>query len=381
MHVRQIIEVLGKIAPLDYAAGWDNVGLLIGSPGWEASTLLLTIDLTDQVLAEAIEGGAEMIVSYHPPIFEGLRKLVDDSPSQRIALNAARGGVAVYSPHTALDAAPDGVNDWLAKGLGQGDVRALEALQTLAETQQCKLVTFCPAEAVDRLRRALAAVGAGWIGDYSLCSFEIPGTGTFLGGETTHPQVGRKGSLQRVDEIRLEMVCPEASLAQALAAIRTTHPYEEPPIEIYRLRPHPQWAIGQGRRIELDEKADLPTLIGRIKKHLGVETLRVAPGRWELGEAGGRGVTRRYESIGVCAGAGGSLIKAAISAGCELFVTGEMRHHDILAAQAQGCTVLLGGHTNTERGYLKVLRTRLADALPDATVLVSRTDGDPLRAM
>ncbi len=378
MRVRQIIEVLGKIAPLDYAAGWDNVGLLIGSPGWEASTLLLTIDLTDAVLTEAIDGGAEMIVSYHPPIFEGLRKLVDDSPSQRIALNAARGGVAVYSPHTALDAAPDGVNDWLANGLGRGDVRALEALQTLAETQQCKLVTFCPAEAVDRLRQALAAVGAGWIGDYSLCSFEIPGTGTFLGGETTHPQVGRKGSLQRVDEIRLEMVCPEASLALALATIRTTHPYEEPPIEIYRLMPHPQWAIGQGRRIELDEKADLPTLIGRIKKHLGVETLRVAPGR---GGWGGRGAPRRYGSIGVCPGAGGSLIEAAISAGCELFVTGELRHHDIVAAQAQGCTVLLAGHTNTERGYLKVLRTRLAEALPEATVLISRTDGDPLRVM
>ena len=381
MHVRQIIEVLGTIAPLDYAAEWDNVGLLIGSEEWEASTLLLTIDLTDAVLTEAIDGGAEMIVSYHPPIFEGLRKLVDDSPSQRIALNAARGGVAVYSPHTALDAAPGGVNDWLAKGLGQGDVRALEPLQTLAETQQCKLVTFCPAEAVQRLRQALAAVGAGQIGDYSLCSFEIPGTGTFLGGETTHPQVGRKGSLQRVDEIRLEMVCPEASLALALATIRRTHPYEEPPIEIYRLRPHPQWAIGQGRRIELGEKADLPTLIGRIKKHLGVETLRVAPGRGEWGGRGGRGAPRLYGSIGVCPGAGGSLIKAAISAGCELFVTGEMRHHDILAAQAQGCTVLLGGHTNTERGYLKVLRTRLAEALPDATVLVSRTDGDPLRAM
>ena len=373
--VRQIIEVLGKIAPLEYAAAWDNVGLLIGSPGWEASTLLLTIDLTDAVLTEAIEGGAEMIVSYHPPIFEGLRKLVDDSPSQRIALNAARGGVAVYSPHTALDAAPDGVNDWLAKGLGRGDVRALEALQTLAETQQCKLVTFCPAEAVNRLRQALAAVGAGWIGDYSLCSFEIPGTGTFLGGETTHPQVGRRGSLQRVDEIRLEMVCPEASLALALATIRTTHPYEEPPIEIYRLRPHPQWTIGLGRRIELAEKADLPTLIGRIKKHLGVKTLRVAPRR------GGRGAPRRYGSIGVCPGAGGSLVQAAISAGCELFVTGEMRHHDIVAAQAQGCTVLLAGHTNTERGYLKVLRTRLAEALPEATVLVSRTDGDPLRTM
>ncbi|MHC4419630.1 MAG: Nif3-like dinuclear metal center hexameric protein [Planctomycetota bacterium] len=372
MQASHVIQALEALAPPEYAAEWDNVGLLIGSPQWEVAGLLLTVDLTPAVLREALGAGGRMVVAYHPPIFEPLARLTDATTGQRIALEAARGGVAVYSPHTALDAAPGGVNDWVAEGLGRGDIRALRPQAALPASEQCKLVTFCPADAADRLRSALATVGAGRIGGYELCSFEMAGTGTFLAGEDTSPRVGRKGGLQRVDELRLEMVCPEASLALAVTTLREFHPYEEPPIEIYRLEPRPQRGVGEGRRVVLDQELPLPDLVERVKRLLAVDTLRVAAGE---------GAPSRYRTIGLCPGAGGPLRPAATEQGCELFLTGEMRHHDVLAAKADGCTVVLAGHTNTERGYLRLLRKRLRAALPELTVSVSKKDADPLKAM
>lgn len=372
MQVARIITELEVIAPTEHAADWDNVGLLVGARHWKSGSVLLTIDLTDAVLHEAVETGARMIVAYHPPIFAPLARITDADPKQRIILEAARRGIAVYSPHTALDAAPDGINDWIAAGLGDGDVRALQPAMTLPESEQCKLVTFCPAETAERLRAALATVGAGRIGDYELCSFEMTGTGTFLGGSGTNPAVGRRGTLEHVDEVRLEMVCSEASLALAVTTLREFHPYEEPPVEIYRLRPRPQRGVGEGRRVVLDRKVTLADLVERVKRRLGVHGLRVA-----VGDGG----ARRYRTIGLCAGAGGSLLDDALAQDCELFLTGEMRHHDILAAQAGGCTVVLAGHTNTERGYLKVLRKRLQKSLGTTEIHVSRKDADPLREM
>ena len=372
MQTKEVIEVLESIAPLEYAADWDNVGLLIGSSDWDANNIFLTIDLTEAVLREAVDRSAQMIIAYHPPIFEPLSSLTDVETKQRIVLEAARAGIAVYSPHTALDAAPGGVNDWIASGLGSGDIRALEASATLPESEQYKLVTFCPADDVQRIRNTLAVSGAGRIGKYELCSFELKGTGTFFAGKGTNPAIGKKGVLEKVDEVRLEMVCPKAALALAVTTIKQFHPYEEPPIEIYKLQARPQREVGQGRRLVLDQKVSLHELVDRIKHRLGVKQVRVA-----LGE----NAPRRFRYIGLCAGAGGSLREEATQQGCQAFLTGEMRHHDVLAAQDQGCTVILAGHTNTERGYLKVLRKRLRRNLPNATIMISKKDVDPLRVM
>lgn len=382
MNVDQIISLLERLAPLEYAADWDNVGLLIGSRRWPVTKIMLTIDLTEAVLKEAISSEAEMIIAYHPPIFAPIKSITDSTDRSQIILEVARAGVAVYCPHTALDAAPGGVSDWLAEGLigksggggggGGGDVRALETIESLPESEQCKIVTFCPIDAAERIRHGLASAGAGRIGDYQLCSFEIRGTGTFLGGEGTKPVVGKRGALERVDETRLEMVCSKAALALAVMTLRQFHPYEEPPIEIYELMRRPQRYIGQGRRIVLDQAASLKSLTERIKKCLGVNQLQVA-----LGDD----APAKYQTVGLCAGAGGSLLDAAIAQGCQLFFTGEMRHHDVLAAQARGCTIILAGHTNTERGYLKTLRKKLIPQLPETAIFISKRDVDPLQAM
>ncbi|MBT8484223.1 MAG: Nif3-like dinuclear metal center hexameric protein [Phycisphaerales bacterium] len=372
MNVTDVLAALESIAPLRYAAEWDNVGLLIGSPKWPATHLLLTIDLTERVLEEAIEHEVDMIVAYHPPIFRPIAAVTDASPTQRIALEAAAHRIAVYSPHTALDAAPGGVNDWLTRGVGDGDVRALEAQSELPESENHKVVTFCPADAVDELRKALAAVGAGQIGAYQLCSFEMEGTGTFLGGVGSNPTIGRRGVLERVPETRLEMVCPGPALGLVVLTLREFHPYEEPPIEIHRLEPRPERHIGMGRRVVLDRPCGLDQLVERLKHHLDVPQLRVAIGR---------DAPEQYQTIGLCAGAGGSLAPTAVTERCELYLTGEMRHHDVLAAQAAGCTIILAGHTNTERGYLPHLAERVSAETDGVRLTISRRDADPLRAM
>ncbi len=372
MNVSHIVKILEAIAPPSYAEDWDNVGLLIGSHDWRAERLLLTIDLTEAVLAEAIDVKAQMIISYHPPMFEPLKALTDMDPRQRIPLKAAMSNIAVYSPHTALDAAPGGVNDWLAEGLGPGDIRSLESCRTLPESEQCKVVTYCPADVVDRLRNALASIGAGHIGEYDLCSFEIQGAGTFMSRPGARPAVGKAGVFERAEEVRLEMVCPTAALGLAVLTLREFHPYEEPAFEIYKLESRPERHIGPGRRIVLDQKTSLKQIADRIKGQLGIGQLRAAVRP---------NPTRHYQTIGVCAGAGGSFLDTAIEQGCELFLTGEMRHHRVLRAQARGCTVILTGHTNTERGYLKPLRQTLISRLPNLPVMISKRDVDPLRVM
>lgn len=374
MKIADFIAALETIAPPSYAAEWDNVGLLVGSRGADARRALLTIDLTSAVLREAIDAEASLIVAYHPPIFHAIKSVTDADPEGRVVFDAIRAGIAIYSPHTALDAAPQGINDWLCEGLGRGDVRAIEPFADLPGTEQTKIITYCPAEAVGAIRNGLASAGAGRIGAYQLCSFEIPGTGTFLGGEGTNPTVGKRGELNRVNEIRLEMVCPTAALALAVTALRQFHPYEEPPIEIITLEKRPQRGVGQGRRIVLDQPASLRTIVERIKDQLGVKQVHVAA-------AGENGMQAKITHIGVCAGAGGALLNSAIAQECRVFLTGEMRHHDVLHAAAHGCSVILAGHTHTERPYLKPLAKRLREALKGADVVVSKRDADPLRAM
>lgn len=370
--VADLVRTMNELAPPRLAESWDNVGLLIGREADAAAHVLLTIDLTESVLDEAIDSGANAIIAYHPPIFDPIKRLTDDRVKSRIALRCAREGIAVYSPHTALDAAPGGVNDWLAAGLGEGDIRALTPNEHLPASQSCKLVTFCPEDAVDRLRDALASVGAGRIGHYERCSFETRGVGTFFGDDETTPAVGRASRLERVDEVRLEMVCPKHSLSLAVVMIRQFHPYEEPPIDIYPLHPRPERSIGAGRRIVLDHKVDAKTLTERIRKRLNVSQVRMATGD---------GAPRKFTTIGLCVGAGGSLLDTAIEQGCEVFLTGEMRHHDVLDARSRGCSVILAGHTNTERGYLRILKKRLTDHIDGIDCVVSKKDVDPLKVM
>ena len=367
MKTKELISAFDSFAPPYLANEWDNVGLLVGTPDWSSNKILLTIDLTEAVMQEAISLNTNTIVAYHPPIFNPLKSVTNRSFKERIVLDAILHKIAIYSPHTSLDVARGGVNDWIVEGIGVGDVRAIKPFGNLPPDEECKLVTFCPEDKVEELRLSLSSVGCGRIGQYEQCSFATTGTGTFIGNEGTNPTHGKAGELQRVIECKFEMVVSKNSLSLAIQALRQFHPYEEPALEVYELCERPRREMGVGRRIHLDKPVQLDELSRKLKKHLGIGYVRVAP-------AAGKGNRIEVQTVGLCAGAGGSVCELAIDDGCEVFITGEMTHHQVIAATARGCTVMLTGHTNSERGYLPKLKEQLETLLPEASITVSKAD-------
>jgi dinuclear metal center YbgI/SA1388 family protein len=376
MLVRDVVDVMRKVAPLELAEPWDKVGLLAGDSSREiVGPVVLTIDLTERVLEEAIASRAGLIVAYHPPIFEALSRVTDATPRQRVILRALESRIAIYSPHTALDAMAGGITDWLCEGLSAGegriagDCRALTPASPQPATQQCKIVTFVPAAQADAVRHALASAGAGIIGAYQVCSFAAPGSGTFLGSPDTRPAIGRAGQLERVEELRLEMVCSKNGLALAIETMRRFHPYDEPAIDVYELVPQPRRGTGAGRRLVLDRPCTVRELAQRLKVFLGRDRVRYALARED----------RPVSHVGVVPGAGSSLSKLAREEGCEVFVTGEMKHHEVLGALNAGMSVILGGHTPTERGYLPRLRARLEQEMAGVKFAIAASDVDLLQ--
>jgi dinuclear metal center YbgI/SA1388 family protein len=391
MLIRDLVNAMQAIAPIELAESWDNVGLIVGSREAPLGTdghapVMLTIDLTADVLAEAIQARAGAIIAYHPPIFEPLKRLTADTPKQRLILDAIRAGLAIYSPHTALDAAPAGMTEWLCEGITgahpsaqagaaplepriKGDVRAIRPHAQFDPRQQLKVVTFVPELRLDDLRAALATAGAGIIGHYLLCSFATPGLGTFLGSEQSNPTVGKPGRLERVTEYRLEMVCARASLPIVMETLKQFHPYETPAVDVYELEPKPLRSIGLGRRVVLDGPITPQALAERVQTFLGIPVVRLAcaPGMEH----------KAISKVGVCPGSGAELASLARADGCEVYVTGEMGHHRVMAELDAGMSVILAGHTNTERGYLPRLARRLAQALPGLKALVSQRDKSP----
>lgn len=363
MELWKIVEVLERIAPTRHAESWDNVGLLAGDPTHEVARAMLTIDLTAQVLTEAIDQQCELVVSYHPPIFEPLKRIASDS----VIARAMGRRIAIYSPHTALDIAAGGTNDVLAELIGLQDIRPLRPSPTTAD--QCKLVTFVPAEHLEKVSAALFAAGAGEIGDYASCSFQSPGTGTFFGQEgKTSPAVGAAGRLERVAETRLEMIVPLSRVGEALRALRQSHPYEEPAFDLLTLTAPPT-GLGMGRVGDLPSPIAADAFIANIKKTTGLAHLLVA------GNIGDRPIRR----AAVCAGACGKLLDDALAAGADAYVTGELRHHDALRAAEAGMLAVCLLHSNSERPALARLRDRLRSALPEADFILSQLDADPFR--
>jgi len=361
MKLQQITNQLDQIAPPRFAESWDNVGLLVGDPQQEVTNAILTIDYTPEVACEAAGLNCELIIAYHPPIFEGIKRLTSSGSSAAI-YDAIRRGVAIYSPHTALDAADGGTNDMLADAVGLKERRPLKLSEPRAT--QYKLATFVPENAVESLSRALFDAGAGGIGNYSSCSFRTRGTGTFFGQAGTNPSIGQSGRLEQVEEIRLEMVVPIDVVDAVIAALRTAHPYEEPAFDLNVLASVPE-SIGLGR-IGTMPPVSRQAVIEGIKARLELDRVLVA------GPTDGP-----ITCAAVCAGACGKLLDDALGAGAELYLTGEMRHHDALRAARAGMTVVCTLHSNSERAVLKRLARRLAEDLKGVRFHLASQDRDP----
>ena len=368
MELRHVIDVLEEIAPTRNAEAWDNVGLLVGDPAQAVTRAIFCIDYTAAVAAEAQQAKCDLVIAYHPVIFDPIKRIV--AGQSNVVFDAIRRGVAIYSPHTALDVADGGTNDMLADAIGiapadQGGTRGpLRLIEPKAN--QYKLVTFVPEKDVERVAQALFAAGAGRIGNYTQCSFRSPGTGTFYGEEgTTNPTVGRSGKLEQAPEIKVETVMPIARLSEVLSALRAAHPYEEPAFDLVQLAAPPE-KLGQGRLGKLASPAPCAQVIERIKRELGLNHLLLA------GPSDGTITT-----AACCAGACGDLLNDALKAKAELYLTGEMRHHDALRAASAGMTVVCTLHSNSERAVLKRLAERISGRLPDLAVTISEADRDP----
>ena len=368
MRVGELVNAMDAVAPPALAEAWDNVGLIVGDPAAEVGGVLLCIDLTEAIVDEARRLGATAVVAYHPPIFKGIRRFTSRGETAAI-WQCVRHGIAVHSPHTALDAADGGTCDVLADAMYLTDRRPLRP-RAAGEDSHAKLVAFVPREGVEAVADALAAAGCGAIGDYSRCAFESDGTGTFLPGEGAKPAVGEVGTIERVVEVRLETVVPRGRLPEAVAALRASHPYEEPAFDVLpRLSPAGV-NVGMGRIGQFEDPVPRDVLIGRVRRELGVSHVLAA------GPVDGEVTT-----VACCPGSCGDLLDEAARQGAGFYLTGELRHHDALRAARLGITACCVLHSNSERATLDRLRGRLGAALPGVAVAVSEADCDPFRVL
>lgn len=363
-RVADALAALDRLAPLRHAAEWDNVGLLAGRPEWPAGRTLLCIDLTDGVACEALDGDVDLVVAYHPPIFKGIRAVTPaaDGPTTLLPdLLAQR--ISIIALHTALDATIGGTNDILLDAFDLTDRRPLDLL--IGRDQQYKLVVFVPGPEVASLRAALSAAGAGVIGHYTECSFELAGRGTFRGDETTNPTVGRKLTLEHAEEVRLEMVAPAGRVRDVVRALYASHSYEEPAFDLYPLHELPgRAAVGMGRVGLLRKPASGEALIKTLAQRVDLAAAQVA------GDLG-----RTFRSVTAAAGAFGV---RAFTDPESLVLTGEFKHHDALALQRRGVTAIALGHYASERPALDLLATRLPEDVPGVECAVAGADAAPL---
>jgi dinuclear metal center YbgI/SA1388 family protein len=355
-RVRDIAEAIERIAPIPLSEGWDNCGLQVGRAEAEASRVLVALTPVDEVFEEAEERRADFLLFHHPLIFDPIKSVDTGSYAGNLVARAVRKDLAVYAAHTSYDAAPEGVSGALAEALGlRGNFDVVSPRGSLR-----KLVIFVPEENVDAVAAALAAEGAGVIGEYTRCTFRTPGTGTFLGSEATDPYLGEKGRLEMVEEIRLETVVPAHAAARATAAAIAAHPYEEAALDLYPVDGHPE-GCGYGRVGKLPEPMAPEELREYVASSLGFPTRLVAdpePGR-------------RVERVAVLGGSGGSFVPEAAASGAQAYVTGDLDYHDALLAHSLGLTAIDAGHAATELPSLAPLAKRLAEMV-DVPVEVSR---------
>lgn len=373
--VADLADWLETFAPSRLAESWDNVGLLWGDPASRVERAMTCLTVTPAIADEAIDEGAGMIVSHHPILFRGTKRLRADLPETGFLWRLARAGIAVASPHTAFDNTRDGINDLLGKTLGLVDIQPLRPPVTPATASpNCfKVVVFVPESDREAVLAAGFGAGGGKIGHYGECSFSSDGLGTFLGDESTNPTIGEKGRRESVQEQRLEMICAPGVLPTVLDAIRRAHSYEEPAIDVYPLHAPSLSASGDpgvGRIGRLSEPCPLDAFAGKVRRALGAGLVQA------VGEP-----TRTVRRVAIACGAGDDFLADAAKAGADLLVTGEARFHRGLEAEALGIGLIVAGHHATERIGVEDLASRLSTAFPGLNVWASRREADPFRTI
>ncbi len=348
MTVREVQKVVEAWAPPEIAWERDNVGLQSGQPSATVRGILVTLDVTEPVIDEAVRRRANLIISHHPLLFNRIGSVTTENETGRCLRVLVRRNINLYAAHTNLDCARGGTSFALAETLG---LEGCEFLQPLDGTLR-KIVTFVPPADAERVARAMSAAGAGIIGKYGECSFRVEGTGTFIGNEESRPSIGRRGVLEHVRETRLEMIAPRWMVPRVLRALTREHPYEEVACDVYPTE-NTSREFGMGVIGHLRRPTGLEAFLGGVKRSLGVPTLRCS-GRL-------KGLVR---SVAVCGGSGSDLVEAAIRQGAEVFVTSDVRYHVFHRARPD-IVLVDAGHFETERPVIQALVNHLRRACRD----------------
>ena len=332
--VKDIAQILENLFPLHLAEKWDNVGLQIGSCLNPVSRVLVALDIDNEVLQYGLEQKVDMIVTHHPLFFNGIKSINYDQSQGRLLKGIITAGINVYSAHTNLDAGDRGLNQILAERIGLNHIKLLDKRHTEV---LYKLVVYVPVDHESSVRQAILEAGAGHIGMYKDCSFRIKGTGSFRPLEGSRPFIGQQGSLEELDEYRLETVVPQSRLEKVLQKMEQVHPYEEVAYDVYRLE-KPCSVFSLGRMGKLSTEMTLQELCLQIKNCLGLGYVRV------VGD-----LKKPVRKVGVVSGAGASFIEKAQQQGCDVLLTGDLKYHEAKDAINLGIAVIDAGHQGTEQ--------------------------------
>jgi dinuclear metal center YbgI/SA1388 family protein len=361
MYISEIVQYLEQVAPSSYQESYDNSGLIIGNRDTMITRALITLDVTEEVIQEAISESCELIIAHHPIIFSGIKKLNGNGYVERCVIKAIKHDIAIYAIHTNLDNIYEGVNYRIAEKLGLLNCEILAP----KEQQLCKLVTYIPTEHTAKMREALCEAGAGHIGNYDMCSYSTEGIGTFRGNELSNPFVGKAGEIHQEKETRLEVILP-AHLRQVMkAALLQTHPYEEPAFDFYPLLNESK-QVGAGLMGELPEKLEMNEWLEYLKTKMDLSCIRYT------------NFDARIKKIAVCGGAGSFLLKQAIRSKADVFVTADFKYHEFFDAENKLmiCDI---GHYESEIFTRELLRDKLLKKFPTFAAQISNTQTNPVK--
>lgn len=361
MKIKDIVSYLETFAPLSFQESYDNSGLIIGDRDQEVSSTLITLDITEEIIDEAIEKGANLIISHHPIIFSGLKKITGRNYVERTVIKAIQNNIALYSGHTNFDSVIGGVNSKICEKLQLKNCRVLAPVQN----QLRKLVTYVPLEHVGKVRYALFNAGAGHIGEYDQCSFNSEGQGTFRASENATPYIGEKGKLHFEDEVKVETVFPKHLESKIINDLLDAHPYEEVAYDIYSLDNECENA-GMGMVGELEEAIEELTFLNKVKLVFNAQSVKYTILR-----------DKKIKRVAVCGGSGSFLIKKAMAAQADIFITGDIKYHQFF--EAEGKIVIADiGHYESEQFTKDMFYDILTKKFPKFAFHLSEIKSNPI---
>jgi dinuclear metal center YbgI/SA1388 family protein len=361
MKIADIIAHLESIAHPSLQEDYDNAGLITGSADWECSGAIISLDATAGVVQEAIDKKFNLVIAHHPIVFKGLKKINGKNYVEQTIIKAIKNDIAIYAIHTNLDNAGQGVNGMIARQLGLVNTKILSPSQGIIK----KLQVFVPLQQAAQVRQAIFSAGAGHIGNYSECSFNTSGTGTFKAGEGSNPFMGEPGKQEAAGEIKIETIFPAWLEQGILTAMKAAHPYEEVAYDILPLV-NLHSGIGAGIAGELPAAMDETDFLRQIQKTFGVPLVK------HTALTG-----RKVNKVAVCGGAGSFLISRAIADGADFYITADVKYHEFF--DANGRLVIADvGHYESEQFTIDLLAGFLREKFPTFAALKTGVKTNPV---